>query len=483
MSSRLVAARLAMFTMVAALVAPVAPARAGNIVLESYTGERPADAPRLLSPVLDELAARNFAAGDSVARMFEAKVSRAPQTRDGLPPDFAAQIDRGFKAWVAGRFEEAITTLVPLVEAAHGNAGVFARDQSLREPLLRGLIALALAYQRHGDPSATRATFGEILRSFPDTQLARATYGPDAHQRFEDVRREVLATGRGKLAVRVTDETSVIFVNETYRGVGSSTIELVPGEYRVVVVTNKQPSRTHRVSVPAGGEATLVIDARYDLAIRTTGWTGLAFATQDDRDTLEATFASRFANQIGATAIAVVGIDTVRDRPAVVGALVSLQTGREIRRASIPIEPDPSTDRLRALARFLAGEAPAPGLDVQFAGAASTPGSPSGPGSRDAPVTSGARWGGWRFLTAGLALAALGTGGVLIGLDGRCSAEPPAGQLCSDLYTTTTPGLVALGGGVVFAGLSIYLFATHPSGAYVAPAPGGGAVAGFTGRF
>ena len=40
-----------------------APARGGNLVLESYTGDRPADAVRLLAPVLEELARREYAAG------------------------------------------------------------------------------------------------------------------------------------------------------------------------------------------------------------------------------------------------------------------------------------------------------------------------------------------------------------------------------------------------------------------------------------
>src|SRR5262245_5280452 len=53
-----------------------------NIALESYTGDRPADAPRLLSPILDELAARGFTAGDTLARKYDAQVSR-PQAAPG----------------------------------------------------------------------------------------------------------------------------------------------------------------------------------------------------------------------------------------------------------------------------------------------------------------------------------------------------------------------------------------------------------------
>ena len=465
-------------------------AHAGGVVLESYTGDRPADASRLLAPVLEELSRRDYAAGDTVARTYETKVSHTAVASGGLPDDFAAQADRGFKAWVGGRFDEAVKVLVPLVETAHANTGAFAREPALRDPLLKGLIALALAYQRIGDLSSMRATFAEILRSFPDAQISRATYGPDAQQAFEQVRRDTQAQGRGKLTVKVADDTGVVFINEAYRAAGSTTAELVPGEYRVVVMLNKQLSRNHRVTVRAAAETTVEIDAKLDHAIRTSGYTGLAYRTQADRDALEATHAQRFAKAVGASAVAVVGIDDVRGRSAVVGSLVSLQTGREIRRASIPVEPDPSRDKLRALARFLAGDDPAPGLDVQFsreagdtkaAGEAPAAGEPRDDGEPRGGGRGG-RWGGWRYVTAGLAVGGLATGVVLIAFDGKCSETMPAGQPCPNYYDTAVPGYAALAGGALFAGLSIYLFATHDTTPVVAPTSGGATV-GFATRF
>lgn len=472
--------RAALFIVHIAIVLAVTTsvARGGGVVLESYTGERPADAPRLLSPVLEELSQRGFASGDTVARTYETQASRAAVMPGGMPSDFAARVDRGFNAWVAGRFDDSIRILVPLVETAQANTGAFAKEPSLREPLLKGLIALALAYQRIGDPSAMRAAFGEILRSWPGTQLPRATYGPDAAQAFEQVRRELAATGRGTLTVK-TDDAAVVFVNELYRAAGSTTLDLSPGEYRVVVMLNNQPSRNHRVTVRANAETTVDVDARFDQAIRTAGYTGLSFANQPGREAHEARYARRFANAVGASAVAVVGIDDVRGRSAVVGSLISLQTGRELRRASIPVEPDPSRDKLRALARFLAGDDPAPGLDVQFSG-----GEPDGRPGPEAPIgeTAGGRWGGWRFVTAGLALGGIGAGVTLSVLDGRCTETPPVGQPCRYFHNFQPWGYVSLAGGTVLAGISIYLFATHDTAPVVAPTRGGATV-GFATRF
>ena len=467
-----------MFILVALMVM-TAGARGGGIVLESYTGDRAADAPRLLAPILEELSRRDYAAGDTVARAYETQASKPAITKGGLPADFSAQVDRGFKAWVSGKFDESIKILVPLVETAHANTGAFAKDQALRDPLLKGLIALALAYQRIGDLSAMKATFGEIVRSFPDAQVSRATYGPDAQTAFEQTRRDVQAAGRGKLTVNV-DDTAVVFLNEAYRAAGSTTVELSPGEYRVVVMKGKQPSRNHRVSVRANAEATVEIDAKLDLALRTDGFTGLSFASQADRDANEAAFAQRFAKVVGATAVAVVGIDEVRGRSAVVGSLVSLQTGREIRRASIPVEPDPSRDKLRSLARFLAGDDPEPGLDVQFSSNVAAE-KPDGPRD-DGPQPSGGRWGGWRYMTAAVGGGALVTGAVLLVMDGRCAKEPPTGQPCRDFHDFKLGGLLTVAGGAAVTGLSIYLFATHQTAPVIAPTPGGATV-GFATRF
>jgi hypothetical protein len=470
---------------VAALILAAVPARAGGIVLEAYTGDRAADANRLLGPVLDELAARGFAAGDTVSRQIDAQVSRAADVSGGLPADFAAQVDRGFRAWVGGKFDEAIKVLVPLVDTAHANSGAFVRDPGLREPLNKALIVLAIAQLRTGDPSAAKSTFGEVLRSFPESQVSRGTYGPEAADLFDQVKRDMAAAGKGKLTVK-GDDGAVVFVDEVFRG--TSTTELAPGEYRVTVMLNNKPSRSHRVVVKAGAETTISIDARLDQTIHTNGWTGLLFANEADRDAHEAPFAAKLATSVGASAVAVVGIEQVRGRPAIVGSLVSLSSGREIRRASVAMEPDPSTDRLRALARYLAGEEPAGGIDVQPLEA--QPKANAETGHVDVVTHDdhhgGGRWGGWKWTTGAIGVAGLGTGAVLFALNGSCSNTPPAGQLCR-VYDTRNAAIGALAGGAVFAGISIYLFATQSKEsasktAFIVPTADG-AIAGVAGSW
>lgn len=455
-----------------------------GIALEAFTGERSPDASRLLSPIFDELAHNKISSGDTVGRLFETAISRPARTEKGMPSDFTEQADRGFKLWAQGKFDESIRTLLPLVELAHRNSGAFAKDPALREPLRKAMIGLALAQQRNGDPGAMRSTFEEMARSYPDASLSRATFGPEASMSFDEVKRAVIAQGNGKLTVRVVDG-GVVFVDEAYRGSGTTTVEVPPGEYRVVVVANDQPSRTHYVTVHAGGEAAVVVDAAFDQTVRTSGWTGFQFATAAARDAHEAGYAAQLARDVGAKSVALVGIDQVKGRPSIVGSLISLETGREIRRASIAVEPDPSTERLKALAKFLAGEAPADGLEV--ADVLKLPEPAHHEVDASGTFTVDRRWGGWRWISLAPTIGLFGVSAYLYHLDGACHVKQTIGSMCVTFYDNNPADVVTLIAGIPFAALSIYLFATQTTTvstrtAYLLPTAHG-AVAGYAFRW
>jgi len=477
-----------LFVAIAALLVPAAAAADDGygIVVESFTGARPVEATKALQPVLRELAARGFLAGpDAVGAKLEAQVSRPALSAQGLPADFAEQIERGHRAWIAGTFDQAVAVLGPIVDAAHANSGAFARNPGIRERLHKALIALALSHQRRGDPSAARATLGELLRSFPDAQVTKGTYGPDAATLFEQTRKEHAAAARGRLLVKLANENAEVFINERLERKGTTVKELTAGEYRVLVQLADQQSRTHVVTIKANEEVTLTVDLAFDAAVHSSPeWTGFAFATAADRERSEAGYAAQLAKWVGGAGVVVVGFDQVRGRPAIVGSLVSLVNGREIRRASLALEPAPAEERLRALARFLAGEVATADLDVQIAGEPGELSPLTGPNA-DAPAASG-RWGGWMWITGIAAVGGLGAGAVLLALDGTCpggSTDPN----CPDLYSTAAPGWVALGAAAVLAGATVYLVVTRSparpaSTAYLVPT-GDGAFAGFAARF
>lgn len=464
-----------------------------GIVLESYTGERPDDAAKAVAPLLRELESSGYSIGAEVARKFEDHVSVSAGEL-GAPNGLFATVDAGTKAWASGKFEDAVTLLSPLVGAARDTPGAFIGNTKLRDGLLRALIVLGLSQQRLGNQGDAGDTFAELIRSFPDATVSRSTYGPEAAALFDQARKAHALKAKGRLLVKVPDEDAEVYIDERLERKGTTVKELVPGEYRVIVQLGNKRSRNHRVTVKPGEEVTLSIDPLFDAAVRTGTWAGFAFASAADRERLEAAYAAQFAGAVDRKGVVVVSVDTIRGVRAVVGSLV-LMTGKEIRRASLAIEPVPSADRVAALARFLAGEKASSGIDVQLDGAipvmlptrgggsvrsGGIDGDPGAP--RDA---AGGRWGGWPWITGGAAVLALGAGATLLALDGTCpggSKDPN----CPDIYNTTTPAWISIGGGAVLAGLTVYLIVTKPSKpvrqAFIAPAHGG-AVAGISGHW
>jgi hypothetical protein len=252
----------------------------------------------------------------------------------------------------------------------------------------------------------------------------------------------------------------------------------------VVVMANDQPSRTHFVTVHAGSESTAVVDAAFDQAVHTTGWTGFQFATAAAREAHEAAYAAQLAHDIGAHSVALVGIDTVKGHSAIVGSLISLETGREIRRASIALDPDPSTERLKALAKFLTGEPAGDGIDVvDTTKVVEHPtDAPHHEAVEGQMVTVDQRWGGYRWIALGATIGLGGTSAVLYYLDGRCK-DMPTTHMCNNIYANSPYDRDFLFAAIPFAIASVYLFATQTkqvplTSAYVVPTEHG-ALAGF----
>ena len=498
-------ARLAtLATLVLAASLP-SPARADHpaIVLESHVGEKPADAEPILAPLVEELAKLKFVTGpEVVGRSFEAAASR-PAVAGGLPDDFAARVTRGYDLWTNGKFNEAVTLLGQLVETARENAGELAKNQNraLHPQLQRARIALALSLQKLGDRSAAKQAMGEALRGDPELKISRGMFGQDAAELYHEVLGELNARGPGKVIISVDATGAGIYVNERLVEMGSLELNLFPGEYRVVARIGDDVTRAHRLGVVGGGVHKLTIDPAFDRTVHTgPGWTGFRFESSADREREEGRYAGTFATAIDARQVVVVGIDMVRGRRMIKGALINKLTGRELRAGSIPLDATPSAEQRRNLARFLNGAPATPDIIVDETTGAAGPG--GGGGGRAARP----RWGGWKWITGGAAIAGGVIGGVALAYDGRCARLVADPVPCPDSYDTALQGWLTIGGAAALAGVTVYLVVTERGGqgerraqgraqgrdqrradgprrtAFFAPTAGG-AIAGYAARF
>lgn len=469
------------------------PAHAGTsdgVVVESYIGTRPADAGATITPLLNELAQRRYSIDQDVSRRYEAGVSHSAGTVT-LPTSFDADVARGTKLWANGSFTDAVAVLSPLVEAARAASGSLIGNKKGRDKLMDALIVLWLSYDRLGDRLQADSTFGELLRTFQTPSVNGGLFGQGAVAAFQQAQKAAANAPKGKLVVQVADQKSEVYINEQLASTGTTARDVLPGTYRVVVQLGRARSRTHEVTIKPGADVILEVDPEFDQIIRTGPWVGFEFIGATQRERLEGSYAAAVAEALQEPSAVVVGIDaTPASGPVLFGALI-LRNGQEVRRARLALSPAPSAERLSDLAGFLVGDKKAntAGLDIQLDGAlpaggrgGSSIGGP-GPGPRD---SGGTRWRGWPWLTGIAAVAGLGTGAVLLVLDGTC----PGGKTdmnCPDLYSTSTPGYLALGGGAVFAAITVSLIISAPDKpsktAFVAPTADGGAVAGIAGSW
>ncbi len=138
------------------------------------------------------------------------------------------------------------------------------------------------------------------------------------------------------------------------------------------------------------------------------------------------------------------------------------------------------TARLRALARYLAGETvDDPGVRVLSADPDKAS-KPKHPDKRAPRRDAGTSLRLWKWLAAGGSVAALATGGVFLWIDGDCIDQPN----CIRLRDTKVQGFAAIGAGVALGGVATWLFIkdhrAHRRGG-VAVVPGAGGVSVWAG--
>jgi hypothetical protein len=456
----------------AAATAP-APARADTIVVESYGGQRPVDASRLLTPVLDELGKAGYQDASRLGPKVEQSVSRGPGAMSA--DDFAAiarLVDDGYeRSFLRSDFNGAVDKLTRAFTALTESPAMLAQDPTRRDLELTALVGLSLAHKRLGHADDAERYMSEIIRSFADRDFNRSKYGPEAHDLYSRLRGELVAHGRGALHVRVDDDAAVIFLNEHFEAVGKlDKGDLLPGTYRVYVQKGSEPGRLHLVTIEAKAEAHLELEWRFEAALHTDkDWVGLGYANAAEQRANERAHALRLGRALGATSVVVLSVEPREGRRAVVGTMLAIDTERPTRSGFVSLEPiEPSPQQLRGLGRFLTSGQIQEGVhpDVGPVAHASEGGGSALRGRRLIGVGVGvggivlAGVGGW------LALSAKSSYDDAHAPGGGCTADNQCTQAgydqVKDAQTRGTIATVVVGAGLAAVAAGVVLYLTAP---------------------
>lgn len=445
---------------------------AERVYVESYPGSRPRDAAQILQPATAELESLGFrrAGADADAGALSRPARTLRRTEIQAIRGF---VDSGHALFNDNEIERAITEIeraLALLDAAPVSL-ITATD--LRKLRMKALIVLAQCYKRRGDPRQVTRAMAELLRSFPDFDISTRTHGYEPVTMRESVAKEIAAEGLGRLVVEVDEPQAIVFVNERYAGVGRVELdELYPGRYRVLVRNGAQSGRLHEVEVEPGRPGRLSVQWAFDAALQNDGdRLFLSFTSPSALESEQAGHANRLARRLDADEILTLSIRTIDGRRTVEGQVQSRESSRFLRRGAVAVEPVVPHDRLRALARFLAGDDQAAKLidRVTMDGALGAEPAPAATVSdRPAPARPLRLW-KWVTLTTGLAAA--GTGAYLIAV--HESEFDDTGARRNDHRDTRTAGIATAAAGGALIALGVIFFV----------ADGGDDEAPDTGRF
>jgi hypothetical protein len=472
----------------AALVVVPSPAVAAPIAIESYEGERPADADALLAPAYAELARRGFIVQGALAAQVDKALSRgSAQLTASQGIEAQKLIDRGYQSFIDGDYAAAVASVNKGLAIYAAAPGQVAREEALRDLQFKGLLVAARSYEVLKKGEDAFRLMAEAIRSFPDRHVSTAEFDPKVNALFRKVKAELTRQGTGSLEVKVDDAAAVVFLNERFVGTGAVTVPgLFPGTYRVYVAKGAQPGRVRDVSVSAGGQAVIAVSWAIDSVLRSgSGYLGLEHPRGSGTEGELAT-ATRLGRELDAASVVVLGIRSIDGRRAVIGYAVS--TSSQTRSfAAVQVEPvEAPPERLTTLAAFLSGDksvTPDGLITREPRGARPRVAGPDPDEPSD--EVSSSRFGAWTWVTTGAGVAAVGAGVTLFLLD---EDNVSGGTRQEKAFNGKTPGYVAGGIGVALIAAGAYMFITDGGGESegpvmsIAPTPDGATFA-VSGRF
>jgi hypothetical protein len=329
------------------------PPASADILIESYRGDRPTDADRVLEPMRDELGKAGVKVHpvDVVAAGEQLPLPGAltPPLGPSYPADPNAQVELGTTQVFHGDYDAGLATLEGVLEAVRANPALVVADTSSPRWLTKAYAAVAFAQLRTHHPDAATQAVAEQIRSFPDAPIGRIV-GPEVAALAETMRKTLDASPHGALRVTVSRPDVQVAFDEHGRGQGSVALNLVTGKYRVLLVRG-DIARRYVVAVAPDRTTNLQVDWDADATFEVTAqWVGFAWPHGQDDKTDAA--AVRYAHGGRQHDLLVASIVKRSNRRFVAGEIFEKLTGVLLRHKAIELGHDEGPCG-RALAQYL----------------------------------------------------------------------------------------------------------------------------------
>ncbi|MBX3158366.1 MAG: carboxypeptidase regulatory-like domain-containing protein [Deltaproteobacteria bacterium] len=426
--------RIAAVAVAVAALCVASPDARATVVFELYAQERDDRHAAAIQILLAELeAGGGFVAMPSAVRAKLGAPLPTPAISDPklTASDLVAHINVGFRAYLDGRFDQAIPQLAAAVEEGHANPALLVASPKYRAAMLDALVGLAVSYHRRNkgdDRARSTQVLHEMIRSFPDRLAAlRDDYGPEPDDLYVVAQKALQTRGTGNLVVDVDDPAAAIFVDEGEPQNATFKANVPPGKYRVLVT---QPSgaggRRFDVDVRAGETTRLSVQLAPAMAFTATErWIGFAGVSQDTA----IAYARKVLEGSGERGVVFVTVTEWKGAPALKASVHRLDSGALVRARLTLL--DGNEERVRALATSLLPNID-PGPLVETLG-------PRGQEAAPGAQRSSNRTRQIVALGGGVLAAVAGGVAVKYGLDAR-SASDELARACS----VTCPSEVAL---------------------------------------
>ncbi len=442
-----------------------------GLVLESHVGARPRDADYLLAPLLDELKRAGFRGSSVAGTRIHSQHSISSKELTSKQVSEARQATKdGQSAFIEMHLEGAVSSASRAISILMSRPATMAKQQDVREYLYEALITSCLAHARLGHKTELDATMAEFSRSFPKRDVSHKKYGPEGKQLYQKMNRQLRALVKGDLQI-VASPGTMIFINETYQGIGSLSTTLLPGRYRIYTQNGSHSGRVHLAEVVSERKHTLVVDQVMDSALRTSGkMVGFVFPTEDARTKHERQAAVELGRALKAQTIVLVGFHKVGGKDSIVASSIAVEEGESRASARVPLPANgaPSAAQLRSLAAFVAGSGPA-GSDIEVLSSEPKSIAPTSAKGLASQATDsdpiGIRSGGegdsgplssaYRYTAWGLGAVGVGVGVYLIAINGSGTCGE---DVCAQNYETLVPGIGVTAAGVALGGLGFYFW-------------------------